>query len=194
MIRRAQRTAATCSAEGRSQVQRTAAARCSTSSRAVTWNGTAPDAEHERVDAEGLPLAHLLPHLLRRCRRAGRCGNRRGRRASRRRAVRARAAARTAGARSRLVLAARARRARASATPSPDRDRRPRTRASSTASRSRYASGVHAQHVFHPSACAATSRSNRSPLPPTNTRGRGCWQRRRAGSPLRGRGGTGRRT
>ena len=33
-----------------------------------------------------------------------------------------------------------------------------RTRASSTSSRSRYASGVHAQHVFQPSACSATSR------------------------------------
>ena len=94
----------------------------------------------------------------------------------------------------RLRRRRRARRARVCATPSPDRDRSRRTRASSDVEPSRYASGVHAQHVFHPSACSATSRSSRSPLPPTNTRGRGCLQRGRQVHRVRARGGSGRRT
>ena len=44
-----------------------------------------------------------------------------------------------------------------------------------TARRSRYWSGVQTQHVFQPSAYSTAVRMSRSPLPPTNSGGRGTW-------------------
>ena len=73
-----------------------------------------------------------------------------------------------------FVLAAQARRARASARPWPGRGRRRRTPRSSTSRRSRYCVGGP-----RPSTCSSRRRSStavrstRSPLPPTNTGGRG---------------------
>ena len=154
----------------------------STSSTVVTANGTAPSAHDQRLDPEVLPSRPPAPAPARRCRPGGRPAT-----ASRVDAVEhAGRASAPAGARSAARGRARprrtARRGRATASPSPDRGRSPSHARSSTSSRSRYASGVHTQHVFHPSASSATSASSRSPLPPTMIGGVGCWTRGAAGS------------
>ena len=162
----------------------------STSSRAADLERHGAGPEDERLDAERLPARRPAPRISstvptsRPARHSSRSTP-----SSTPRAVTVAQpleAAREVGARPRRT----ARRARASATPSPDRGRPRRTRARAPSSRSRYASGVHAQHVFQPSACSATSRSSRSPLPPTNTARARLLHRRRAVHCARRRGGS----
>ncbi len=151
-----------------------ASASRSTSSRDPTWNGTAPDPEDQRLDPERRPRSRPAPGPGRPCRPAGRPATPR---ASSRRA-------RPGGVLARSRSNRRARSASSSPQQRVEPERAPHRlgvapgpvarRVACTSSRSRYASGS------RPSRCSSRrpgrprAGSAGSPLPPTNTGGRGA--------------------